>query len=223
MSEMILPRRPAGRTLGHLEAGRQVMGQRALALAVPGVPVPGAQWVSADAVAQMARGERSALERLYDRYAAVVYGLALRILGSAADAEEVVQEVFLQAWREAARFDAARGTPRTWLLTLARTRAIDALRSASRGIRRTETALTWDVADPQSNRADEVGDRQIVVGAIARLSFQQREVLELAYYQGMTQTEIAARTGLPLGTVKTRVRSALERLREVISPRPASP
>src|SRR5262245_11509362 len=119
MSEMILPRRPAGRSVGHPESARQAMGQRGLALAVSAVPVHAAQRDSADEVAEMATGERSALERLYDRYAAVVYSLALRILGSAADAEEVVQEVFLQAWREAARFDAARGTPRTWLLTLA--------------------------------------------------------------------------------------------------------
>ncbi len=186
-------------------------------------PAIGSQAASADLVGEMARGERSALERLYDRYGALVYSLALRILGRPADAEEVVQEVFLQAWRDAERYDAARGTLRTWLVTLARTRAIDALRAASRGARRAEVPLAWDAPDPEPTRAEGIGDREIVVGAIAHLSFQQREVLDLAYYQGFTQTEIAARTGLPLGTVKTRIRSALERLRDALCPRPDSP
>jgi RNA polymerase sigma-70 factor (ECF subfamily) len=218
MSEPILPRRPAaGRPRGDLESDEPCACRLASE-----APAQGRQPASAELVARMASGERAAVEQLYDRYAALVYTLARRILGRPADAEEVTQEVFLQAWRDAGRFDSARGTPRTWLVTLARARAIDALRAANRGVRRAEVALAWDAPDPQPNGAEGIGDRQIVIGAISRLSAQQREVLELAYYQGMTQTEIAARTGLPLGTVKTRVRSALERLR-VICPSSDSP
>jgi RNA polymerase sigma-70 factor, ECF subfamily len=200
-----------------------VIGPRPVSRPASRQPLPGDAWGGEELLcAQMARGERAGLEQLYDRYAALVYTLALRILGNTADAEEVVQEVFLQAWRDAGRFDPERGTPAAWLVTLTRTRAIDALRSAGRGVRRGATVLSSEIADPSAIPPGHFVDREVVIRAIALLSAPQREVLDLAYYQGLTQTQIAERTGLPLGTVKTRVRAALTRLRDVIAPRTAS-
>jgi RNA polymerase sigma-70 factor (ECF subfamily) len=167
---------------------------------------------------QMAYGHRPALERLYDRHAHLVFALALRVLRNQADAEEVVQEVFLQVWREAARYDPARGTPQAWLVMLARTRAIDKLRAARRlGQHRRETAFMEEtVVESPRSTDDQVADRQLVLGVLSGLSPAHRQVLELAYYEGLTQTEIAARTGLPLGTVKTRIRMGLEHLRAAL-------
>jgi RNA polymerase sigma-70 factor (ECF subfamily) len=163
----------------------------------------------------MAGGDRGALERFYDRHAALVYGLVLRIVRNRADADEVVQEVFLQAWRSAGRYDPTRGTPEAWLATLARTRAIDALRAARRA-GRGEPGHPEEVADSEPAGAARFAERHGVAGALGELSAAQRELLELAYYEGLTQTEIAARTGLPLGTVKTRMRTGLERLRQAL-------
>lgn len=167
-------------------------------------------------IRDMAQGQLAALERFYDRYVPLVYRLVLRIVRNRADADEVVQEVFLQAWRSASRYDPSRGTPEAWLVTLARTRAIDALRAAQRVGGRVEVALVHEIADPEPGRAARLPERHGVTGALGGLSPAQRELLELAYYEGLTQTEIAARTGLPLGTVKTRIRTGLERLREAL-------
>jgi RNA polymerase sigma-70 factor (ECF subfamily) len=168
---------------------------------------------------QIARGHRPALERVYDRHAHLVYAVAIRILRNQADAEEVVQEVFLQVWREASRYDPARGTPQAWLVMVARTRAIDKLRAGRRhGDQRRETAILAQHESPAPRRADdETADRQLVLGVLARLSPAHRQVLELAYYEGLTQTEIAERTGIPLGTVKTRIRMSLEQLRTALN------
>jgi len=163
---------------------------------------------------EMARGQRTALEQFYDRYVPLVYNLVLRIVGNRADADEVVQEVFLQTWRDASRYDPSRGTPEAWVVMLARSRAIDVLRSARRRGERVETRLTRDIADPTPAHALQLANPRSMTGALGELSTAQRELLELAYYEGLTQTEIAARTGLPLGTVKTRIRTGLERLRE---------
>lgn len=171
---------------------------------------------ASDLIRDMALGQLTALERFYDRYIQLVYNLVLRIVRNRADADEVVQRVFLQVWRDASRYDPSRGAPEAWLLTLARTRAIDALRAARRGGERVETRLTHDIADTGVGSAARLPERQRVTGALDELSPAQRELLELAYYEGLTQTEIAARTGLPLGTVKTRIRTGLERLREVL-------
>jgi RNA polymerase sigma-70 factor (ECF subfamily) len=165
---------------------------------------------------EMARGQLAALEQFYDHYVQLVYNLVVRIVRNRADADEVVQEVFLQTWREASRYDPSRGTPEAWVVMLARSRAIDALRSARRRGERVETRLTRDIADPTPADASQLANRRSMTGALGELATAQRELLELAYYEGLTQTEIAARTGLPLGTVKTRIRSGLERLRQAL-------
>jgi RNA polymerase sigma-70 factor, ECF subfamily len=167
----------------------------------------------------MARGHRPALEQLYDRHAHLVFSLALRVLRNQADAEEVVQEVFLQVWREAERYDPARGTPQAWLMMLTRTRAIDKLRAARRlgECRREAAIMEQTVLPPPPGADDQVAERQLVLGVLAGLSSSHRQLLELAYYEGLTQTEIAGRTGLPLGTVKTRIRMGLEHLRTALN------
>jgi len=166
-------------------------------------------------VRRLAAGETAALGELYDLFAGLVNGLALRILRDGADAEDVVQEVFVQAWRQASRFDADRGTPEAWLCTMTRTRALDRLRRrVSRREDREETAPV-PTATPKS--AEAIAVRKALDG----LTEDQRRALELAYYEGLTQTEIAARLGEPLGTVKTRIRTAMIRLREVLGPQPS--
>lgn len=164
---------------------------------------------------RLAAGDTAALGEFYDLYAGLVNGLALRILRDASDAEDVVQEVFVQAWRQASRFDAERGTPEAWLCTMARTRALDRLRRrVSRRENREEEAPA-PTTTPKS--AETIAVRKALEG----LSEDQRRALELAYYEGLTQTEIAARLGEPLGTVKTRIRTAMIRLREVLGPLPS--
>ncbi len=159
-------------------------------------------------------GDSQALAEFYDLHAGLVNGLALRIVRERGDAEDVVQEVFVQAWRQAARFDAARGTPEAWLCTIARSRALDKLRrrAARREDARDEapeapSRETARTATPQTELSLAV--RQALRG----LSDDQRAALELAYYEGLSQSEIALRLGEPLGTVKTRIRTAMLRLR----------
>jgi RNA polymerase sigma-70 factor (ECF subfamily) len=163
-------------------------------------------------IRRLVAGDQQALGDLYDKCAGLVNALALRVLRDAADAEDVVQEVFVQAWRQAARFDPSRGTPEAWLCTIARSRALDRLRR--RAARREEAGEQAPpaVATPRNEEA------LAVRKALDGLSEVQRRALELAYYEGLTQTEIAARLGEPLGTIKTRIRSAMIRLRETLGP-----
>ncbi len=171
---------------------------------------------SAALLKRIGDGDAQALAELYDLHAGLVNGLVLRIVRERGDAEDVVQEVFVQAWRQAARFDASRGTPEAWLCTIARSRALDRLRR--RAARREELADDSPgrphaaVAAPQAEVALAV--RQ----ALSGLSSDQRDALELAYYEGLSQSEIAARLGQPLGTVKTRIRTAMLRLRQALEP-----
>ena len=175
------------------------------------MPTPGG-----DLIRAMAAGNRDAFAQLYDRYAALVLPFVLRIVRERADAVEVLQDVFWEAWRGAAAYDPSRGTPEAWIITRARTRAIDRVRPVRR---RGETfvAATAGPPTPPGGDALRAEDRQLVAGALAQLSEAQREVIELAYYSGLTQTEIAERLEQPLGTVKTRIRLALARLREVVT------
>jgi RNA polymerase sigma-70 factor (ECF subfamily) len=175
------------------------------------------------ALARIAGGDAAGLANLYDRYARPVYSLAVRILGSQNDAEDVVQEVFAQAWRQASRYDASKGRVVAWLLTLTRSRAIDRLRAsrvrATDPIDNHHTDLEHlpDVSllpDAQALSADQ---RARVRFALGQLPALQRAALELAYYEGLTHAEIAAQLEEPLGTVKTRIRNGLIRLRELLS------
>ena len=175
----------------------------------------------AELVHAIARGDESALAALYDRYHSILLGLLLRILHSRVEAEDVLQEVFLQIWQRAANFDEARGRGFTWMVTLARSRAIDRLRSLQSRQRADDTAM--------QNAPEALGDasrdiyhaeqREIVSAALAEIPEEQRRALLLAYFEGLTQSEIAARLGQPLGTVKTRMRSGMTKLRELLGER----
>jgi RNA polymerase sigma-70 factor (ECF subfamily) len=171
-----------------------------------------------DLIRRMAAGDREACAPFYDRFAPLVYPLVLRIVRDPTEAADVLQEVFWEAWQAADRYDPGRGSPEAWLVTRARSRAIDRVRATRRRGGATATPLDEAVvaADPAPDAADRVADRGVVVSALARLTEAQREVIELAYYGGLTQTEIADRLKQPLGTVKTRIRLGLERLREVL-------
>ncbi|MGH7962500.1 MAG: sigma-70 family RNA polymerase sigma factor [Candidatus Binatia bacterium] len=170
----------------------------------------------------IARLQQEALDRLYERYQPMVYHLALRILRSRESAEEVVYDVFWQVWREAGRYDARRGSVVAWLATLARSRAIDALR-AGRGNPTVEEdpnerPLLTDPADGPEERTS-LGQRAVLVrDALQSLPPDQRVALELSFFAGLTHVEIAERLAEPLGTVKTRIRSAMLRLREQLRP-----
>ncbi|HKC13466.1 MAG TPA: sigma-70 family RNA polymerase sigma factor [Vicinamibacteria bacterium] len=159
---------------------------------------------------QLAGGEGHALGELYDRYANTVKGLAMRILRDRCDAEEVVQDVFVQVWSQAGRFDPLRGTPLAWLCAIARTRAIDRLR---RRVARREQGGDPHAAIMGISERPRSENGIAVRKALDGIPPDQRRALELAYYDGLTHSEIARRVGAPLGTIKTRIRTGLTRLR----------
>lgn len=158
-------------------------------------------------IARMRAGDESAMADLYDRYSGVVYGVALRVLGNTATAEDLLQEVFLQLWRNPPAFDANRGRLAPWLAVIARNRAIDLLRK-----RPPEDDIDDLPISTGVNLENDAAQRlaiERVRGALARLPQEQRKALEMAFFEGMTHTEIASKTGEPLGTIKTRIRSGL--------------
>jgi RNA polymerase sigma-70 factor (ECF subfamily) len=163
-------------------------------------------------VAGIRSGEQSAMAALYDRYSSVVYSVALRVLGDTGAAEDILQEVFLQLWRSPGSFDASRGSLGAWLAVIARNRAIDGLRK-----RRPESDVEDVVLSIEPDLADET-DRaraaEKVRGVMGAMPAAQRSALEMAYFEGLTHTEIAAKTGEPLGTIKTRIRAGLTTLRK---------
>ena len=171
-------------------------------------------------IARIAGGDSEAFSRFYDAFARTAFGLIRRVLRDPGAAEEVLQEVFWQIWREAAQYDPRRGSPEAWLLMRAKTRAIDKLRSIRRRERTFVAPVDEAVARPTGVGTERPGgaveDRGLVQTALARLPAAQRQVIELAFFEGLTQSEIAARLGEPLGTVKTRARLGLERLREAL-------
>lgn len=173
-------------------------------------------------VRAIASGSSDALGALYDRHAALVFGLARRITGRQEDAEEVVQDVFAQVWRQAARYQDGRATVAGWVVMLARTRAIDRLRAR---MARPDLAAPVAPDDAPALVAREPDPEVVTMSAqdghrvrrvLAALPDAQRSLVELAYYGGLTHTEIAGQTGIPLGTVKTRLRTALIALREAL-------
>lgn len=170
-------------------------------------------------IRRVADGEEAALSELYDRFSGTVNALALRVLKDTADAEEVVQEVFLQVWNRARRYDPGRASVSTWLMLLARSRAIDRLRSR-RVVDRTHDEARHEADLHESargtRRVQEKERRRRIGRAMADLPEEQRRVLRLAYYGGMTQSEIAASEGIPLGTVKTRTLLAMKKLRAAL-------
>jgi RNA polymerase sigma-70 factor, ECF subfamily len=167
----------------------------------------------------IAARDEAALAQLYDRYRAILFGLLVRILNSREEAEDVLQEVFLQVWRKAEDFDESRGRPFTWLVTLARSRGIDRLRTlASR-----ERVAEAGAREPSEEISDAATDafkseqRGLVSDALAKLPDEQKRPIMLAYFEGLTQSEIATSLGAPLGTVKTRMRTGMIRLRELLA------
>lgn len=174
-----------------------------------------------DLLRAVSRGDESALAAVYDRYRLILFGLTMRILHDRQEAEDCLQEAFLQVWRRAGDFDEARGRAFTWLVTIARSRALDRLRAAgSRARIATEAAATGrdEISDAAAD-AQRSERANTVRKALAELPEEQRNALLLAYFEGLTQTEIAARLSAPLGTIKTRMRAGLIRLRELLGPR----
>ena len=158
-------------------------------------------------------GDESAMATLYDRYSSIVYSVALRVLGDTGAAEDVLQEVFMQLWRNPRVFDSSRGNLGAWLRVIARNRAIDALRK-----RRPETDIADVVVSVEPNLAEDAERARAmekVRGALGNMPPAQRSALEMAYFEGLTHTEIAVKTGEPLGTVKTRIRAGLLALRKL--------
>ena len=169
-------------------------------------------------VALVARGDEDALAELYDRVSRIAYGLALRVLRDERHAEDAVQEAFLQVWRSAATFRAERAKASTWILTLVHRRAVDLVR---REERRQVDPLTDDSAAGEAPEQTEEAawlrfERERVQSALKQLPDVQREALELAYYGGFSQSELAERLGVPLGTIKSRMFAGLARLRELL-------
>src|SRR5262245_35777208 len=167
-----------------------------------------------DLIRRMGRGDRESFAAFYDTYAALAFGLIRRVVTDPDEAADVLQEVFWELWRNARHYDPGRGSPEAWVTVRARSRGIDRVRSS----RRREEMLT--VADVPDERAEAPGgmveDRETVSGALRELPETQRVVIELAYLKGLTQAEIADRLAQPLGTVKTRMRLGMERLRDLM-------
>jgi RNA polymerase sigma-70 factor (ECF subfamily) len=188
---------------------------------------PAGEISDTDLIGRAAGGDERAMADLYDRYGQVLYAVSYRIVGQRADAEEVVLDAFAQAWRDAARFEGGRGSVAGWLTTIARSRALDLVRARGRRDRITATAAAerpesppamggWR-ADPSSG-VEHSERRAQVQRALETLSPPQRRAIELAFFDGLSQSEIAELLQEPLGTIKTRVRLGMQKLRETLRP-----
>jgi RNA polymerase sigma-70 factor, ECF subfamily len=183
-------------------------------------PAPEREWP--DLIAKIARGDQEAFSRLYDQSSPHIYGLVLRMVNQPQIAEEVTMDVYVQVWKQAQSYNLNRGTPMGWLVTLARSRAIDRLRSGR--VERAHVTSIEEIGGLESEEAnpeDQSSGRQraeIVRTALAILPREQRESLMLAYFGGYSPSEISKQLGIPLGTVKTRIRMAMIRLREALAP-----
>ena len=172
--------------------------------------------LDASAMSAICAGDEQAMARVYERYSEIVYAVALRILGDCGAAEDVLQEVFMLLWRSPNRFDATRGSLGGWLAAVARNRSIDLLRK-----RRTDAYFAdlsfW--GEPEMIRGDDwIGAAGKIQRALASMPVSQRSALEMAFFEGFTHTEIAEKTGEPLGTIKTRIRFGLRALRKALNP-----
>jgi RNA polymerase sigma-70 factor (ECF subfamily) len=181
--------------------------------------------IGSDLLAQVAQGDSQAFAQLYEQTSSLLFTLALRILGHREEASELLQDVYVEVWRKAGVFDSKRGSPMAWLITLTRSRAIDRLRMTSaRGRNLTDTIddtptheLQSFTLDPLETHATEEL-RGLVTTAVAELPAPQQEAIELAYYEGLTHTEIATRLNQPLGTIKTRIKLGMSKLRYALRP-----
>jgi len=167
-------------------------------------------------LAAVARSDEAALAELYDRFGRIAYGLALRVLRDSALAEDAVQDAFLNVWRSAERFEAGRAKASTWVLTFVHRRAVDLVRREERRRTEPEEAAPEPAAPGADEDVERRSKRDVVQGALRRLPPEQREAIELAYYGGYTQSELAERLGEPLGTIKSRMFTGLQRLRAVL-------
>jgi len=175
--------------------------------------------IAVQLIQRAAAQDREAFSQLYDRFSSLVFSLAMRMLRAQSDAEDLLQEVFMQVWRQAGSYSQERGSPEAWIINIARSRAIDKLRAIRR--RDKSFILTDDPAAAESpdNVESAVGESEAKLAmnsALANLPEAQRRVLELAFFSGLSQTEIAERLAEPLGTVKTRMRAAIQRLRGIL-------
>jgi RNA polymerase sigma-70 factor (ECF subfamily) len=173
-------------------------------------------------IQRVAGGDASALTALYDSTSRVLFGLVLRVIADRSAAEEVLLDVYTQVWRQASSYDARRGSPLAWLVMMARTRAIDRLRSGRQDHQRREPldkVMNERSLEANPEESAVTSERQrIVRSALESLSPEQREVIELAYYKGLSHSEIAAKLGQPLGTVKTRTRLGMVKLLDLLRP-----
>ena len=174
-------------------------------------------------LARIADADEAALGELYDRHAGAVHGLLVQMLGRTGEAEEVLQEAFLQAWRQAARFDVERASARGWLLMIARSRALDRLRSTASSSRREREVAQGELVTPSAapspaSGVEERERREGVRSALGQLPVEQRHCLVLAFFGGLTHSQIAERLDVPLGTVKSRILLGMGKLRGLLAP-----
>jgi RNA polymerase sigma-70 factor (ECF subfamily) len=166
-------------------------------------------------VSAIRSGDEQAMARLYDRYSSIVYSVALRVVGDTGTAEDILQEVFMQLWRTPAAFDSSRGSLAAWLAVISRNRAIDSLRK-----RRPETDLDDVIVSVEPDLAGEAERSralQKIRGTLSSMPPAQRSALEMAFFEGLTHSEISEKTGEPLGTIKTRIRAGLGVMRKAFS------
>jgi RNA polymerase sigma-70 factor (ECF subfamily) len=182
--------------------------------------------IELDLLARVAKRERAAFEQLYARYSNILYATAMKFLKQDADAQDVVQDVFIQIWDKAKLYDPTKGKPLTWALTMTRNRSIDRIRAIQRRTRLRDDFESETVADESAgvrealSEVDASEKSQILRDAVGRLSPEQRKVIELAFFGGLTQSEVADRLGEPLGTIKARARRGLMKLKEILGPQP---
>ena len=187
-------------------------------------PLPADPTSAVHLILRVANQDREAFSQLYERFSTLVFTLAMRMLKIRSEAEDLLQEVFVQVWRQARGYSAERGSPEAWLVNIARSRAVDKIRSIQRMGRSFVLADSPEQAQLSKTIESWTVGSEVPVAmnsALANLPETQRKVLELAYFDGLTQTEIAQRLAEPLGTVKTRMRAGIQRLREIISSRAA--